>query len=169
MSSTGQYHGTGELSPGGPSAGERRNPDAKRMKTAMEVDEVQDPARIAREQEMEEAYSSSRRTFVEGDDPTKVIPREQIYKSEDRCCVCGVPEFWFNPLVDGTCWFKDPWCKHRFCKEHGKTVGHYRPANMNIRWCDCHDMIALPCGVEDWERSIPDSDGELLGDGDENV
>eukprot|EP00971_Amphidinium_carterae_P310151 6163165-Amphidinium_carterae.1 len=40
---------------------------------------------------------------------------------------------------------------------------------MNIRWCDCHDMIALPCGVEERERSIPDSDGELPGDGDEVV
>eukprot|EP00971_Amphidinium_carterae_P328027 6459701-Amphidinium_carterae.2 len=57
MSSTGQYHVTGELSPGGPSAGERLYPDAKRMKTAMEVDEVPDPERIALEQEMEEIYS----------------------------------------------------------------------------------------------------------------
>eukprot|EP00971_Amphidinium_carterae_P163283 3237305-Amphidinium_carterae.2 len=27
-------------------------------------------------------------------------------------------------------------------------------------------MVALPCGVEDWERSLPDSDEEFLGDGD---
>eukprot|EP00971_Amphidinium_carterae_P035970 707105-Amphidinium_carterae.1 len=181
MSSTGRYRGTRELSPGGPSAGERQYPDAKRMKIVAKVDEGQDPVRIAlTEQEQEELYSYSRRLFAEGqeelsrycrrlyaegDDPEKGISREQLWKSDDRCCVCGAPDFWFKPLVDGTCWFKDPRCQHRFCKEHGKTVGHYRPANMNIRWCDCHDKIALPCGLEESERSLPDSDGELPGGG----
>eukprot|EP00971_Amphidinium_carterae_P255047 5063173-Amphidinium_carterae.1 len=40
---------------------------------------------------------------------------------------------------------------------------------MNIRWCDCHDKIALPCGLEEQERSLPDSDGELPGGGREAV
>eukprot|EP00971_Amphidinium_carterae_P307134 6103931-Amphidinium_carterae.2 len=146
MSSTGQYHVTGELSPGGPSAGEKLFPDAKRLKTE----------RLALEQEMEDVYSSDRNL---------IAPRERFYKTEDKCCVCQAPDFWWKPLVNGRCWFKDPCCNHRFCEEHGHTVGHYRPANMNIRWCSCHDMIALPCGVEERERSIPDSDGELPGSG----
>eukprot|EP00971_Amphidinium_carterae_P315233 6265424-Amphidinium_carterae.1 len=78
MSSTGQYYVTGELSPGGPSAGERQHPEAKRTKTTMEVDEAQDPARLAREQEMEEVYSRSRRTFVERDDPDRNMARPWV-------------------------------------------------------------------------------------------
>eukprot|EP00971_Amphidinium_carterae_P112595 2229991-Amphidinium_carterae.1 len=79
---------------------------------------------------MEEIYSSDRRTRVEGNESDGVIRREHFYKTDDRCCVCDDPDLWIKPLVDGTCWFKG--CKHRFCDKHGKTVGHYRPANMNI-------------------------------------
>eukprot|EP00971_Amphidinium_carterae_P288642 5731336-Amphidinium_carterae.1 len=60
------------------------------MKIAAEVDEAQDPVRTAlTEQEQEEIYSYSRRLFAEGDDPEKGFPREQFWKSDDRCCVCG--------------------------------------------------------------------------------
>eukprot|EP00971_Amphidinium_carterae_P336227 6472471-Amphidinium_carterae.1 len=113
MSSTGQYHVKRELSPGGPSAGEELFPDAKRLKTEQ----------LALEQEMENVYSSDRNLTA---------PRERFYKTEDKCCVCDAPDFWWKPLVNGKCWFKDPCCNHRFCEEHGHTVGHYRPANMNI-------------------------------------
>eukprot|EP00971_Amphidinium_carterae_P119719 2371854-Amphidinium_carterae.2 len=60
--SSGQYRMTGELSPGGPSAGEKLYPEAKRVKTALIAE------RLALEQEMEEIYSSDRRTRVEGDE-----------------------------------------------------------------------------------------------------
>eukprot|EP00971_Amphidinium_carterae_P116467 2307035-Amphidinium_carterae.1 len=66
MSSTGRYHGTGELSSCSTSADEGEYPEAKRAKVAMEIEEVHDPDQIARAQEMDEAYDSGRRTHIEG-------------------------------------------------------------------------------------------------------
>eukprot|EP00971_Amphidinium_carterae_P135665 2688105-Amphidinium_carterae.1 len=74
---------------------------------------------------------------------------------------------WKKPLEN--CWFNDPNCQHWFCEQHGKIVGFFTTAGMNIKWCNCHDAVALPCAIEDWERYIPDSDGEFLGDGDEEI
>eukprot|EP00971_Amphidinium_carterae_P175818 3485125-Amphidinium_carterae.2 len=50
------------------------------------------------------------------------------------------------------------------------SAGHVYPTGdpssggMNIESCSCHDAIALPCNLEEWERQVPESDGELVGE-----
>eukprot|EP00971_Amphidinium_carterae_P069338 1372168-Amphidinium_carterae.2 len=83
-------------------------------------------------------------------------------KTRFFCCTCGAPDTVEKPLVD-TCWFNDPKCEHRFCREHCRRVGFYNPGGLAIEWCYCHDSVCLPC-MEDWEKAIPGSDGQCSDD-----
>eukprot|EP00971_Amphidinium_carterae_P071081 1405388-Amphidinium_carterae.1 len=87
------------------------------------------------------------------------IPLDTGLRSGFTCCKCGARDTVEKPLVEN-CWFNDPKCLHRLCQEHCKNVGYYNPGGCIIEWCNCHDAVCLPCPIEDWERNIPDSDGE---------
>eukprot|EP00971_Amphidinium_carterae_P224281 4449637-Amphidinium_carterae.2 len=52
-------------------------------------------------------------------------------------------------------------CRHVFCEEHGRRVGHYKPGGSSIYWCACHDTVCLPAESDPWDNVTVDSDGFL--------
>eukprot|EP00971_Amphidinium_carterae_P238114 4727091-Amphidinium_carterae.1 len=104
-----------------------------------------------------------RQHVLQGRDPeglTLLPPTMMVSgtRSNLTCCECRAPDTDRKPLEP--CWFKDPKCNNYFCHDHCTVVGFHNYGGLNIKWCHRHDNVLLPLEMEDWERQIPDSDGE---------
>eukprot|EP00971_Amphidinium_carterae_P349810 6491238-Amphidinium_carterae.1 len=100
---------------------------------------------------------------LQGHDPegrTLLPPTMRVSgtRSNLTCYACRVGDTHHKYLQP--CWHKDPKCKNYFCEEHCRVVGFHNFAGLNIQWCLQHDNELLPLDLPDWQRQLPDSDGE---------